>query len=114
MGKPILAPGLMRPYSHDRTPSGHQAHRDRPTGHPQRLPQAMIRRAAFREIVMSDTISGRLGALYYLALILIGIWFWVEHVARCMANDAIGFLVLGLCAAPVGWIHGAGIAFDLW
>ncbi|WP_157505667.1 hypothetical protein [Geminicoccus roseus] len=63
---------------------------------------------------MSDTISERIGALYYLALILLGIWFWTEHVARCMAEGAIGFMVLGLCAAPVGWIHGAGIVFEFW
>ena len=63
---------------------------------------------------MSDAISGSFAGLFCIGLALIGIWFWIEHIFRCVYTHSIVFLVVGFIIPPVGWIHGAGIVLGFW
>ena len=38
----------------------------------------------------------------------------VVHIVRCVKDDWVSMLLVGLFIPPVGWVHGVGIIFGVW
>lgn len=55
-----------------------------------------------------------MAAILYIGISIFLLYTWVLHLFRCVKTEAVLFLVAGIILPPVGWVHGAGIAFGWW
>ena len=39
---------------------------------------------------------------------------WLTHIAYCLDNGKVGFLLAGAFFFPIGIVHGVGIWFGVW
>jgi hypothetical protein len=54
------------------------------------------------------------GILSAMALGLVALGGWLQHLYTCFTLGKWGFLIAGAIFAPVGIIHGWGIWLGLW
>lgn len=48
------------------------------------------------------------------ALILLPIAAWFQHLYTCFTEEAWGFLIAGAIMFPIAIVHGVGIWLGLW
>ncbi len=49
-----------------------------------------------------------------LAVFLIGLGAWIQHLYTCFTEEYWGFLVAGAIFFPVAIVHGIGIWIGIW
>ena len=60
---------------------------------------------------MSSDNASITGFIVAILAILVGMAAWFTHVVNCIKDEQWFLLVIGLLAAPIGWVHGLGIWF---
>ena len=54
-------------------------------------------------------ILGTMGSFAVAIILMVATWF--THVVNCIQDEQWFLLVIGILAAPIGWVHGLGIWF---
>lgn len=54
------------------------------------------------------------GGLFGVALGLLVLGGWIQHLVTCFTESEWGFLIAGAIFFPVAVVHGWGIWFGLW
>jgi len=52
--------------------------------------------------------------IFFISFLCWTIASWFTHIIVCIDNKEWLFLIAGAIMAPIAWVHGTGVWFNIW